>query len=188
MTKKDELSIYNNAIPNYSRSEYPIYLYTKASGALRDYLLFKKINEHYIEDQLQSWVWCLHKSLTDITIRTQRMKLVRDNTVVYSGICIDNYALSEEFQKGRKLYFGKFLSTSIDRNVAETFACDNGFLFIITIKNNERSNYCYKINQFSQFKQEEEILITAFALFQITNIVKRNNKYEIYLDCLGFGH
>ena len=188
LTKKDELSIYNNAIPNYSRSEYPIYLYTKASGALRDYLLFKKINEHYIEDQLQSWVWCLHKSLTDITIRTQRMKLVRDNTVVYSGICIDNYALSEEFQKGRKLYFGKFLSTSIDRNVAETFACDNGFLFIITIKNNERSNYCYKINQFSQFKQEEEILITAFALFQITNIVKRNNKYEIYLDCLGFGH
>jgi hypothetical protein len=115
------------------------------------------------------------------------MKLVRDNTVVYSGICIDKYGLSEEFQKGRKLYFGKFLSTSIDRNVAEMFAGDNGILFIINIKNNERSNYCYKINQFSQFNQEEEILITAFALFQITNIVNRNNKCEIYLDCLGFG-
>ena len=120
------------------------------------------------------------------------MELVKDNTVVYSGICIDKYVLSEEFQKGRKLYFGKFLSTSIDRNVEEIFTGDKGILFIITIKNNERSNYCYKISQLSHFNQgqndEEEILITAFALFQITNIVNRNNICEINLDCLGFGH
>ena len=192
LLKKDELSIYNNNTSNVSRIEYPIYLYTKNAGPLRDYLIYKKIDKDYTENQLQSWVWCLHKSLTDISLRTQKMELVRDNTIVYSGMCIDTNVLNEEFQKGRKLYFGKFLSTSIDREVSERFACDKGFLFIINIKNNESSNYCYKISKISHFNQEnnneEEILITAFALFQITNIVKKENLYEIHLDCLGFGH
>lgn len=189
LTKRDELTIYNNRNYNCSKSEYPIYLYTRNSGPLRDYLLNKKIDNNYTEDQLQSWVWCLHKSLTDITVKTQRMELVRDNTVVFSGICIDKYVLSQEFQKGRKLYFGKFLSTSIDRNVAEMFTSDNGILFIIRIKNNQKSNYCYNIRRLSQFgEEEEEILITAFAVFQITDIFHRGNKCEIYLDCLGFNH
>ena len=192
LLKKDELTIYYNSNYNCSKSEYPIYLYTKNSAPVNEYLLCKKIDNNYTEEKLQSWIWCLHRALTDKTIKTTKMELVKDNTVVYRGICIDNYALSEEFQKGRKLYFGNFVSTSLDREVAKGFVCDNGFLFIITIKNNQRSNYCYKISRISQFSRdnntEEEILITAFSLFKITDIAHRDNICYIYLDCLGFVH
>ena len=95
---------------------------------------------------------------------------------------------SEEFKIGRKLYFGTFLSTTIDREVAEIYSSNNGLLFIITIKNNEQNNYCYQIQNVSNYPDEVEILITAFSLFTITNVVKNNSRLEIYLDCYGFKH
>ena len=120
------------------------------------------------------------------------MDLVENNTIVYSGVHIDQCALNEEFKIGRRLYFGKFLSTSLDKEKAKEFTFGNGFLFIITIKNNEENNYCYNIEKFAVVNHEgyedaeREILITAFALFQITNIVKGNDITEIYMDCFGF--
>ena len=119
------------------------------------------------------------------------MKLVKDNTIVYSGVHVDQSALNEEFKIGRKLYIGKFLSTSVDKEIAKEFIFDKGFLFIITIKNNEAKNYCYNIEQIPVAEEEgkedneKEILIIPFALFQITNIVRNDNISEIYLDCLG---
>ena len=184
---RDEISIYNLNSTNISKNEYPIYLYTRCSTPLKEYLLKKKINIGYTEEQLQSWIWCLHKSLTDLSVKTENMELVKDNSEVFSGMCIDKSVLNEEFQIGRRLYFGKFLSTSPSRDLAEFYTFEEGFLFIIKIKNNERSNYCYNIRKISHFRDnEDEVLITAFALFQITNIVEREPISEIYLDCLGF--
>ena len=120
------------------------------------------------------------------------MGLVMNNTIVYSGVHIDQSALNEEFQIGRKLYFGKFLSTSLDRRKAIEFTFGNGFLFIITIKNNENNNYCYNIENFAIVNNqgfqdaEREILITAFTLFKITRIEKDKTLSKIYMDCLGF--
>ena len=73
--------------------------------------------------------------------------------------------LNEEFQIGRKLYIGKFLSTSLEKKVAKGFTCDKGFLFIIRIKNNENKNYCYNIEKIQVVDEEgkqdneKEILI-----------------------------
>ena len=192
LLKKDELTIYNNSIYTCTKNEYPIYLYTKNAGPLNNYLFTKTIVNNYTEDMLQSWAWCLHRSLTDITLKTEKMELVSDGTTVYRGIYIDNYVLGKEFKKGRKLYFGNFISTSLNRDIGKYYTFGKGFFFIIKIKNNQNNNYCYKISKISHYNlgnnNEEEVLITAFALFQITNIVQRENIYEIYLDCLGFSH
>ena len=191
LSKKDESILEENINNNFSKGEYPIFLYKKFSGPLTDFLLFQKINPNYTEAKLQSWVWCLYNSLTNTNLRTERMKLVKDNTIVYSGVHVDQSALNEEFKIGRKLYIGKFLSTSVDKEIAKEFIFDKGFLFIITIKNNETKNYCYNIEKIPVAEEEgmedneKEILIIPFALFQITNIVRNDNISEIYMDCLG---
>jgi len=56
---------------------------------------------------------------------------------------------------------------------------------IITIKNNGvngKNNYCRSVEDISQYKGEEEVLITAFCIFKITKIEGRN----YYLDCEGY--
>ena len=194
LSKKDEsLFREENIKQGFTPIEHPIYLYKDNSGPLTQYLLFKRAeNILYPIERLQSWVYCLHKVLTDKTLKTDKMGLVKDNTIVYSGVHIDQTALNEEFKIGRKLYFGKFLSTSLDKEAAKIFTYGNGFLFIIRIKNNEKSNYCYNIEKFANFNNEgqedaeREVLITAFSLFQITNIDKGRQISEIYMDCLGF--
>ena len=143
-----------NIYSNFSKSEYPIFLYKDLSAPLTDFLLFQKINPNYTKAKLQSWVWCLYNSLTNINLKTERMKLVKDNTIVYSGVHVDQSALNEEFQIGRKLYIGKFLSTSVDKKIAKGFTCDKGFLFVITIKNNETKNYCYNIEKIPVAEEE----------------------------------
>lgn len=194
LSKKDESLFQEENIQlGFTPVEYPIYLYKDNSGALTEYLLFKRAeNPLFPEERVQSWVYCLYKVLTDKSLKTDKMDLVENNTIVYSGVHIDQCALNEEFKIGRRLYFGKFLSTSLDKEKAKEFTFGNGFLFIITIKNNEENNYCYNIEKFAVVNNEgyedaeREILITAFALFQITNIVKGNDITEIYMDCFGF--
>ena len=191
LSKKNESILNENINTNFSEGEYPIFLYKNGSGPLKEFLLFQKIDPNYTKEKLQSGVWCLYNSLTNVNLRTERMKLVKDNTIVYSGVHVDKSALNEEFQIGRKLYIGKFLSTSLEKKVAKGFTCDKGFLFIIRIKNNETKNYCYNIEKIQVVEEEgkqdneKEILIIPFALFQITNIVKNDNISEIYLDCLS---
>ena len=190
---KKNTSILQEQIPQgLTPVEYPIYLYKDNSGPLTDYLLFKKTNDSNSEERLQSWVYCLHNCLTDINLKTEKMGLVQDGIIVYSGAHFDQCALNEEFKIGRKLYFGKFLSTSLDRQKALEFTYGSGFLFVITIRNNENNNYCYNIERFATINNpgyqddEREILITAFALFEISNIIRGDEISEIHLDCLGF--
>ena len=194
LSKKDEsLFQEENIKQGFTPVEFPIYLYKDNSWPLTEYLIFKRAeNPLFPEERVQSWVYCLYKVLTDKSLKTDKMDLLENNTIVYSGVHIDQCALNEEFKIGRRLYFGKFLSTSLDKEKAKEFTYGNGFLFIITIKNNEESNYCYNIEKFAVVNNEgyedaeREILITAFALFQITNIVKGNDITEIYMDCFGF--
>ena len=87
---KKNISILNENIPQgFTRNEYPIHLYKERSTALTEYLLFKKTEPpNNTEERLQSWAYCLHKSLTDISLKTNKMKLVMNNTIVYSGVHI----------------------------------------------------------------------------------------------------
>ena len=85
---------------------------------------------------------------------------------------------------GKKFYFGEFVSTSTDEDVAESFS-DGGTLMEIKIKNNGtngRNNYCRYVGDISDYSDEEEVLITAFCIFKITDI--EGNYY--YLDCEGY--
>ena len=52
---------------------------------------------------------------------------------------------------------------------------------IIKINGNGRNNYCKDISDISEY-DEEEVLITAFCIFKITDI--EGNYY--YLDCEGY--
>ena len=105
---------------------------------------------------------------------------------------MDKYIPIEDFQIGRQLYFGNFLSTSTDEEVAKIFTEGKGLFLIITIKNNQKKNYCYEISKISHFNRkdndEKEVLIIPFVLFKITKIEHRENIYDIYLECLGFSH
>ena len=60
LEKKDK-TIYENMDYRGNRNEYPIYLYTQNSEHLTNYLLFKKIDNGYTKEKLQSWAWCLYK-------------------------------------------------------------------------------------------------------------------------------
>ena len=58
----------------------------------------------------------------------------------------------------------------------------------ITIRNNEKNNYCYDISSISQFPNEQEVLITAYASFYITNVTKNilTRNITVYVECIGY--
>lgn len=90
---------------------------------------------------------------------------------------------------GKKFYFAEFISTSLKIETAKKFAKKNdgslGPILVITIKNNGnngRNNYCRYVEDFTEFKGEDEVLITAFCIFKITKI----DGNIFYLDCEGY--
>ena len=91
---------------------------------------------------------------------------------------------------GKNFIFREFISTTEDLDLAIRLAGD-GTLFIIKIENNINPyNYCFKIDDLSNFKNEKEILITSHCIFEITkkiNRIENNNEiYDIvYLTCHG---
>lgn len=57
----------------------------------------------------------------------------------------------------------------------------------IIIKNNEKNNYCYLIENVSEVKHEKEELITAYCQFLITNVSKDETGLDIIdIDCVGY--
>ena len=82
-------------------------------------------------------------------------------------------------------YFGEFISTSKNKNVALGFG-GNSNLMIITIKNNKKKNYCYYVKNISAYQTEEEVIITAFCNFLITKYENNSGQNIIYLTCLGY--
>ena len=95
----------------------------------------------------------MHKALTRKKIKNENVK---DNTLVYRGV-----TRKCKLQIGEVFYFAEFVSTSLDRKIAEQFA-QKGTLFKIKIENNEKNPYCRDISNISKYQEEKEVLITAF--------------------------
>ena len=134
----------------------------------------------FTKKRLRSWAWCLHSSLQYLRSN------VSNGQEVYRGI--SRYAPSN-WTEGSRFYFGEFVSTSVDYSVAEDFSKGKTIL-VIKIKNNGNNgnnNYCRDITEISQY-DEDEILLTAFCRYEITD-VRKGNSYEpdvFYLDCIGY--
>jgi len=162
---KSDLDNFSFVIRKYTGNDY---------SYLNNYLRQGTVDK-FTEKQLKSWAYCLHSSLQ---FRTSN---VSNGTVVYRGIALP---APRDWKVGSRFYFGEFISTSKKISVAQNFACGETLL-IITIKNNGtggRNNYCRYVEDITQYKGEEEIIITAFCIFTITKIDGKT----YYLDCEGY--
>ena len=173
--KEKDKSFYDNNKSDLDNFSYVINKYTGNDyWCLNDYLRQGDVNK-FSKKQLKSWAYCLHSSLQ---FRTSN---VSNGTVVYRGIA---RPAPSDWKVGKRFYFGEFISTSKNIEVAKNFA-QGQTLLIITIKNNGnsgRNNYCRYVGDISQYKGEEEVLITAFCIFTIKKIDGKN----YYLDCEGY--
>ena len=162
---KSEMDNFSFVFKKYTGSDY---------WYLNNYLRKGEV-KNFTEKELKSWAYCLHSSLT---FRTTNVK---NGTVVYRGL---NISAPKDWKVGKRFYFGEFISTSKNKEVAEGFA-DGKTLLVITIKNNGvpgRCNYCRYVEDITEYKGEDEIIITAFCIFTVTKI--DGNTY--YLDCEGY--
>ena len=173
-TNKSKLNNDNYVINLYTSNDYRYINNYLREGQLTD-------TSKYTENQIKSWVWCLHNSLTN------KASNVKNGSIYYRGVA---RKFPDNLGVGSKFIFGEFTSVSQDINVALCFA-SNETLFIIRIENNNYPNcYCYDISNMSQYKHEKEILITSNCTFHITKKEDKdedkNSVEKIYLTCEGF--
>ena len=109
LSQKDE-SYFNNNNTQLSNYDFVLYLYTDSS-IINDYLSDNTINGP--EFMLKSYVWCLHKAIT------QSPQNVPNNYLVYRGV---KFRLPMSINIGTKFYFPHFLSTSKDISIAQGFS------------------------------------------------------------------
>ena len=162
---KSDLDNFAFVIKKYTGDDY---------WCLNDYLRQGDINR-FSKKELKSWAYCLHSSLQ------YRTSNVSNGTVVYRGVSLP---APSDWKVGKRFYFAEFISTSTNIEVAKRFAMGQTLL-VITIKNNGtqgRNNYCRYIEDLTQYKGEDEVLITAFCIFTI----KRIDGKTYYLDCEGY--
>ena len=166
------------ALTFYSANKY----YRVINGYLRD--LENKPKEEFMPLKLlKSCIFCLQESL-------KKNRNVKDGTVVYRGV--DTFKFPKDMGTGSQFYFREFISTSKKKSVSKNFAekdkeKGDGTILKIIIKNNRERNYCFAIKNFSVFPEEEEILISAFCRFIITDIQRNEGGYDfVNLECLGF--
>ena len=174
--RERDKSFYNKNKSELDNFAYVIRRYTgREYQNLNDYLRQGTVEGELSRKDLKSWAYCLHSSLQ------YRTSNVSNGTVVYRGISLP---APRDWKIGSRFYFGEFISTSLNINVAKGFA-NGGTLLVITIKNNGtngRNNYCRQVEDITQYRGEEEIIITAFCIFTIRGI--DGNTY--YLDCEGY--
>ena len=115
-------------------------------------------------------------------VNIKKIQLVKDGIPVYR---MSNTFDFNKYGKGSQFYFSSFVSTSLEESIKEKFY---GKCFMrIIIKNNEKNNYCYLIENVSDCKHEKEVLITAYCQFLITNISKDEKGLDIIdMECLGY--
>jgi hypothetical protein len=181
--REKDKSIYDeNDGSKWDNFEYVINKYTGNDyWVLNDYLRDGVVTDNnYTAKDLKSWAWCLHSSLEYFTSN------VSNGEEVYRGISIE---APRDWRVGSRFYFAEFVSTSVDYSVAEQFA-KGVTMLVIKIKNNGNNgnnNYCRDISEISQYP-EEEILLTAFCRYEITDI-RKGGYYDpdiFYLDCIGY--
>ena len=177
MQNKDRGFFDYNENDNLSNFNFVLKLYTGRYfyKVLNNFLRGEKYeNKKYDKEDLASWTWCMHRSLT------KRKSNVKNDTWVYRGVK-NNFPLDI----GDIFYFAEFVSTSLDINIAKNFA-QGGTLFKIKIKNNEENPYCRNISKISDKEYEKEVLITAFCKYKVINY-NFENGLDIYsLICYGY--
>ena len=178
--KKDTAFLSKNK-SKFNNDEFVINLYTSNDYKyINNYLREGKIsdNSKYTEDEIKSWVWCLHKALTT------RKSNVNNSSTFYRGVS----RKFPDYGVGKKFILSEFTSVSEDKNVALHFA-SNKTLFVVRIEKNDTSHYyCNNIGKISKYPNEKEILITSNCTFHITKkeIDTENSVEVIYLTCEGY--
>ena len=167
---------------NYNKHEAIINYYTGNDYIeINTYLYKSNRNDNKFYN---SYIWCLHSTLRNYykDVNTEKIQLVKDGTMVYRKCDTFDF---KKYGKGSQFYFSSFVSTSLDENIKEKF--NGSCLMKIIIKNNEKNNYCYLIENVSDFKHEKEVLITVYCQFLIKNIYKDETGLDIIdMDCLGY--
>ena len=163
----------NSGINNY---DFVLKSYT-SSSYINNYLRENQILNN-TEDDLKSYVWCLHKAIS------QNNQNVQNDMIVYRGVSVK---IPNNIGIGSKFCFPEFLSTSKDINVAKGFA-GSGTLMYITIQNNGTNGkkiYCRDVESISHYPTEREIIFTSYCHFRVTKIEKNASLDNLYLTCEG---
>lgn len=122
------------------------------------------------EHDLQSFPFkTLHFLLTEALRTLQEAQDVQDCHTVYRGVRDIRFTA----QLHQTVRFGQFASTSLKKEVAETFGQDT-FFFVYTC-------YGVPIKDLSTFPGEEEVLIPPFEVFKVTNVTRDTNGTFIHL-------
>ena len=171
---------------NCNKYEAIVYIYsTNDFKIFNDSLIFDEIQKSkiYNKNDIISYIWCLHSVLRnyDSNMILNKLQPVKDGTIVYRKA--DMTFDFKKYEKGSEFYLSNFISSSSNKN--SKFPGKNRMH--ITIKNNEKNNYCYYIKEISKYDYEEEVLITAYTSFYITN-VEGNEKDGIivHAECRGY--
>ena len=175
MQQKNE-SFFNQNNSGVSNYDFVLKSYT-SSSYINNYLRENQILNN-TENDLKSYVWCLHKAIS------QNNQNVQNDITVYRGVHVK---IPNNIGIGSKFYFPEFLSTSKDINVAKSFA-GNGTLMYITIQNNGQNGkkiYCRDVESISYFPTEKEIIFTSYCHFRVTKIEKNPSLDNLYLTCEG---
>lgn len=183
--EEKQLNKHEAIVHIYSTNDYTIFNNSLIFGELVK-------SDKYSEKEIKSFIWCLHSTLRNYyhDVNFSKLRLVKDGTVVYrrEEISFD----LDKYGKGSQFYLSNFISTS--SNINTKFGIDlkekekKKHMIYITIRNNEKYNYCYYIRDVSDYPNEEEVLITAYCNYYITNVTKNEQDESIivYAVCLGY--
>ena len=165
----------------FNNDDFVINLYTSNDYRyINNYLREGKIsdNSKYTEDEIKSWVYYLHKSLT------KRKSNVENTSIFYRGV----NRKFPDLGVGTKFILSEFTSVSEDKKVALSFA-GKKTLFVVRIEKNDYPHYyCESISNLSEYPNEKEILITSNCTFHITKkeFDPQNSVEVINLTCEGY--
>uniref|UniRef100_A0A8C3THT2 NAD(P)(+)--arginine ADP-ribosyltransferase n=1 Tax=Catharus ustulatus TaxID=91951 RepID=A0A8C3THT2_CATUS len=114
----------------------------------------------------------LHFLLTD-ALATLRDAQEQQCHLVFCGMKSTRY----EAKPGDIVRFGHFMSSSLNKSVAEIFG--NTTVFQV------QTCHGVDIKAFSFLREVQEVLIPPFEKFKVTKVIPKGKKVEIHLDSIG---
>jgi hypothetical protein len=102
----------------------------------------------------------------------------------YRGMILTRYDL-DQYQVGETILNKAFLSTSTSRKVAEFFALsgtDSGQKVILCTYKIKNNKVALDLSTFSEFPDEQEVLILPGFYFKVTDIISKDRYIEIELE------